>query len=64
MLKAVMVNFAPEDGGVESYILLHLRNFSGLAQVAEVELAALDKQKRPARSFNNQGACRLRHSCE
>jgi hypothetical protein len=45
MLKAVMVNFAPEDGGVESNILLQLRNFSGLAQVAEVELAAPDKQK-------------------
>jgi hypothetical protein len=45
MLKAVMVNFAPEDGGVESYILLQLRNFSGLAQVAEFELAARDKQK-------------------
>jgi hypothetical protein len=45
ILEAVMINFAPDDGGVESYILLHLRNFSGLAQVAEVELAAPDKQK-------------------
>jgi hypothetical protein len=40
-----MINFAPEDGGVESYILLHLRNFSSLAQVTQLELSARDEQK-------------------
>jgi len=30
----------PSSGGRQSYILLQLRNFSGLAQVAELELAA------------------------
>jgi hypothetical protein len=41
--------------------VLQLRNFLGLAQVAEFELAAPDKQKSgQPRGFNSQGACRLR----
>jgi hypothetical protein len=41
----------PSSGGRQRNILLQLRNFLGLAQVAELELAAPDKQKsgQPAR---------------
>ena len=41
-----MVKIAPEDGGVESCILLHLRNFSGLAQVTQLELSAHVSRRR------------------